>query len=352
MVVLSGCGSENTPVRPAVKPLLEAVYASGFVRAKNEYDVFSEGEGYVVERRVNDGDPVKKGDVLYILSAAQPSARYAMAQQNLEQARRNAGANSAVLAELRAALASARTKMQFDSTNFQRFQNLWDQRATSRIEYDRMKLAYQNSRNEYTLWQSRYHKASDDLQTAYANAQQQVLIASDDSGRTSVRSLIDGRVFTMRKEAGELVRRGEAVAVVGNNHEFYLELSVDELDIRKLKTGQRVLFTVDAFGAKTFTGVVSKIYPLVDTRQQSLRVDAVLAESLPEAFSGLAVEANIVVREKIDALVIPKSFLRGDSLWIKTDGGAAKVAVVKGIETMDEVEILSGVDSTTVLVNQ
>lgn len=353
-LLLSSCGNKNEYARPSVKPLMEAVYSSGFVRAQQEYEVFSEGEGYVVDKLVEDGDLVKKGDVLYILNATQPNARYQVARQNYELAAKNLDKNSAVLSELKALVQSAESKKKFDSINYERYKNLLKQNVGTKIEFDRIKLTYENSSNEFQLYSNRYQRSLNELQTQYENAKQQLIIAGDDSGRNIVKSLADGKVFLTRKEKGEVVRRGESLAMIGNTSSFYIELSIDELDITKLQLNQQVLVKIDAFPTEIFHASVSKIYPLIDIRQQSLRVDATLTDSIPGAFSGLALEANIIIQQKDKALTIPKSaLLPGDSVWINQDGSKQKIAIKKGIETMDEVEILAGLDSTTlVLVNR
>jgi HlyD family secretion protein len=122
-----------------------------------------------------------------------------------------------------------------------------------------------------------------------------------------------------------------------------LKLTIDELDLQRVKPGQEVMVKIDAYPEKVFHGKVVKMYPLIDTRQQSLRVDAELTDTLPSIFSGLAVEANIIIRENKTALVIPKTaLLPGDSVWI--DGkNPEKIKVTRGIETLDEVEITGGI---------
>lgn len=350
-LLMNSCGNKPVLVQPEQKPLMEAVYASGFVRAQQEYEVFAEGEGYVVDKLVNDGDSVRRGDALYVLSSTQSGARYQIAKQNYELAAKNLDENSALLSELNSMVQSAQSKMWFDSTNYVRYKNLLQQNVGTRVEFDRMKLAYENSANEYKLYKSRYEKTLGDLQVVRNNAQQQLVIASDDSGKNVVKSLLDGKVFFTRKEKGELVRRGESLAMIGSTASFHIELSVDELDINKLQIGQWVLVKADAFPDKVFHASVSKIYPLVDTRQQSLRVDAILTESIPGNFSGLALEANIVIQQKEKALIIPKAALiEGDSVWVEQDGEVVKRAVKKGIVTLDEVEIVSGIDSATNIV--
>jgi HlyD family secretion protein len=158
-------------------------------------------------------------------------------------------------------------------------------------------------------------------------------------------------VFKLMKERGELVRRSEAIAVLGKSDEFFLKLSIDELDIQRVKEGQQVAVKIDAYPNTIFRGKVTKVYPLVDTRQQSLRVDASLNDKLPNLFSGLAVEANIIIREKENALVIPRlAILTGDSVWIAHSDGKKKIKITRGIETMEETEITQGLTTESKII--
>jgi len=352
LLVLPSCKNGKDEVIPQVKPLMEAVYASGFVVAQNEYQVFAQVDGYLSSKMVSDGDAVKKGDPLFIIESGQQSSRFRIAKENYELALRNNRPDSPVLQELSAALESSHTKMQFDSTNYIRYTNLWKQNATAKVEFDRYKLQYENSTNEFLLQSSRYKKVKDQLQVELQNELNQLQIASDESGRYIVRSEVDGKVFKTMKEKGELVRRNEAIAIVGRDDIFYAELNIDEIDIQRIKSGQEVLIKIDAYPNTLYHAVVDKVYPMVNVQQQSLRVDASFKDSLPGTFSGLALEANIVIQQKEKALVIPKTFLLpGDSIMLKTDDGKRKIKVTRGIETLDEVEIVEGLDSASRIVS-
>ncbi len=350
MAGISGCNTNGEFVKPETKPLLEAVYASGFVVSNDEYQVFSQVDGYVAEKMVNDGDTVKKNDPIFIIEAEQQNARYRIAKENYDLAIRNLKDDSPVLGELKSVVNSARTKMRFDSVNFVRYTNLLNQSATSQTEYDRAKLQYDNSKNDFQLAESRLKKTKDQLRTELINAENQMRISRDESARYTIRSKIDGIVFKTNKEKGELIRRTEVIAILGNTDSFYLQLSVDELDIHRINVGQKVLVKIDAYPNRVFNALVSRVYPLVDSRQQSLRIDAQITEKLPSNFSGLALEANIVIRQAEKALVIPKrAVLAGDSVIVKDGVGEKKVKVQTGISSFDEVEILSGVDSETMV---
>jgi multidrug resistance efflux pump len=348
--LLTGCGNKNEFVQPRLKPLVEAVYASGNIVAENEYQAFAQVDGYVEDKLVNDGDLVKKGDALYLIQADQQTARYHIARENYELALKNLRDDSPVLAELKATLTSAKTKLQFDSINFLRYANLMKNNATSRAEYDRMKLTYENAKNDFQSAKSRYNRTRDQLQLELQNAENQYRIARDESARYTIRSQINGRVFKTFKEKGELIRRSEVVAVLGSSDSFYLQLNVDELDIQRIKTGQPVVVRIDAYPDKIFKATISKIYPLVDARQQSFRVDATLDEKLPGTYSGLALEGNIIIRENPSAMVIPKSaLLPGDSVIVQHSTGIKKIKITKGITTIDEVEVVAGIDTASLV---
>lgn len=349
---LASCSSGTDGVKPEIKPLVEAVYASGFVVAKNEYEIISQVEGTVSVKLVRDGDEVKKGDPLFVISSDQQSARYRMAQDAFDLARQNHEEGSPVLQELKAAVDASHARMLFDSANFTRYQNLIRENATSQTEFDRVKLAFDNSRKEYLLHASRYEKMKNQLTLEYVNARNNLLIASDESERYIIRSQVDGLVFLTRRDKGELIRRNEVVAVVGNKNDFYLELMIDELDVQRVKVDQVVLVKIDAYPDKIFEARITRLFPMVDRRQQSVQADAELTQPLPGIFSGLAVEANIIVRQKPDALVIPKSrLLPGDSVRVITeDGETEMIKVTTGMETLDEVEILEGLDTGKLIV--
>lgn len=350
--LLYSCGNGQEGAKPELKPLMEAVYASGFVVSKDEYEVFAQVEGYLAEKLVSDGEAVKKGDPLFVIESGQQSARYQMAKETFAVASRNYREDSPVLRELKAATEAAYSKMQFDSLNFVRYSNLIKSNATSQAEFDRIKLSYENSQNEYVLQSSRFRRTKDQVYLDWQNAKNQLVIAGNESGRYIVRSEVDGIVLMTAKEKGELIRRSEMIGVVGKKNAFYLELSVDELDVQRVREGQDVFVKIDAYPDKTFKATITRLYPMVDRRQQAVRVDAALNDSLPGWFSGLALEANIIIRKADQAIVIPKSkLLPGDSVMVGTEDGARKIKVQKGIETLDEVEITEGLDTGKLLVD-
>jgi HlyD family secretion protein len=150
-----------------------------------------------------------------------------------------------------------------------------------------------------------------------------------------------------------LVRRGEAVALLGNPNNVYLQLAVDETDFAKLKVNQEIVLKMDAYGDKVFKAKVTKIYPKLNKIDQSFRVDADFVGEAPEAYYGLTVEANIIISQNPKALTIPKSYLVGnDSVWIEEGKEKKKIKLQKGAENFELVEVKGGLTEKSILVKE
>jgi HlyD family secretion protein len=351
LIALASCTGNSNVVSPEVKPLIEAVYASGFVVAENQYNVNTQAEGYVLQKVAEDGSNVKKGDPLYIIESGQQSSRFDLARKNFSIAQENYSERSPVLREALAAMGLSKTRMQHDSVNYMRYKNLLSRNATSKAEFDRASLAFENSRNEFLLQSSRYQKVRNQLYLELENARSQLAISGDESGKYVVRSEMDGKVFKTLKEKGELVRRGESIAVIGDSTTYYLQLSIDELDVQRVKPGQQILVTIDAFPSQVFQAEITKIYPFINQQLQSVRADATMKDRLPGFYTGLAVEANIIIRKNDKALVLPKKALHGrDTLRVKTEDGVKTIRVKTGIQTLEEIEIIEGIDTNSQVV--
>ena len=166
-----------------------------------------------------------------------------------------------------------------------------------------------------------------------------------------ITSNCDGIVYKTMKEQGEAVHVNEPIILIGNTDKRIIKLSVDQQDINKIKTGAQVLVKTDITGDTIYKASVMKIYSLMDEVGQSFRVDALFIENFPNRFIHANVEANIIVNEKKNALVIPRIAITGnDSLLIKQSGKYEKIKVETGITSTDYIEIIKGINETTQVI--
>jgi multidrug efflux pump subunit AcrA (membrane-fusion protein) len=160
----------------------------------------------------------------------------------------------------------------------------------------------------------------------------------------TVKSKINGKVYALYKEPGEIVNTMEPLASIGSVNNFVIDMLVDEVDIVRIKIGQDVLIHLDAYNGKIFKGNVSKIYPKKDERNQTFKIQAVF-ENPPEVlYPGLSGEANIVIDKKDSVLTIPKNYLIDDNK-VETDIGL--VTIITGLQDMEYIEVIEGIDKDT-----
>jgi HlyD family secretion protein len=350
-IVFFSCKRKPDLVHPEKKSITEAVYASGYLVPEDEYKVFSLADGYLNQILVTEGDTVSAGQVMFEVDNKVQSSRNEAAAEALRIASENAGANSSVLMELKAMVESAYNKYRLDSLNYYRYKKLHDQGVGSELDFNKADLVYKNSKNDYLAAVNRLDRTRNQLQVELINARNAYTGASQEEGNTFIKSQIGGMVYDILKKPGEAVRRGEVIAILGSTKDFYLKLSVDETDITRIKPGQKVLVKTDVSGNQVFNAHITKVYPLMNQLEQSFRVDAVFDEGVSTKFSGTSLEANIIIANKDNVLVVPKSCVSGgDSVTVWNDGKKEKVRIKKGLENLDYVEVLDGLNENTALV--
>lgn len=348
---LSACGEDIPTQKPLKRDITEVVYASGILEPENQFTLYSLADGTVASIFVNEGDTINLSQDLIRVDGNATQARLYSSEEIYKTARQNYGEKSPALQEVKSQLKTLKVKLQNDSTNYKRYKRLYNQNVVKKADYERFELVYINTKNDYAAAQSRLKNLRSQLYINLQNAESQYKVIQDDVAHYLIKSSAKGRIYDILKEQGEVVRRGEPIAIIGDADNVILKLSVDESDIEKVRVGQEVLVQIETFGDKIFKAKISRIYPAMNKRDFAFRVDASMVDVLPNIFSGTNVEANIVIQEKKNVLCVPKTLLLpGDSVLTKTTDGEQKVKVKKGIENFEYAEILGGIDTKTEII--
>lgn len=353
LTIAVACKPNTDGTSPTYRELTEAVYASGNVYPRNEYTVTADATGVLEKRLVNEGDSIRQNQLLFVLESTSENARQQAAASAYRQARANLGTNSPVLAELEAQVRNAHTRLTNDSMNYIRYRELYEKNAMSKAELERIELNYTVSKNNLRAQTNTLLRSRDQIRLDVANNRSQ-LVSSEVAGRnTRIRSFVNGKVYEVYKDPGEVVRVGDQLALVGSGDQLYAQLSVDESDFGRLHVGQEVVLKADVYPDRMFEAKVSKIYPKLNRTDQSFRVDAEFIGERPDSYYGLTVEANIIISQNKHVLTIPKSYVIGtDSVWVDQDGKKQKVKFRKGAENFDLVEVKGGLnEKSKVMMN-
>ncbi len=347
LLLILSCGEKQDKIFPERTSLVESVYSSVTVQPDSLYQVYAAVAGILDNNLVEEGDIVKKGTPLLQIINNAPKLNTDNARLNLNLAKENYSGSSTLLGSLEDEIQAATLSFKNDSSNYFRQKKLWEQNIGSKVQFENRRLAYELSQNNLRLLKSRFERTKNELSTQLQQARnnyETALIATKDF---TVESKIDGKVYALFKNPGEIVTTMEPLASVGSADDFIIEMLVDEVDIVKLREGQKTLITLDAYGQEVFEAEISKIYPRKEERSQTFTVEAIFKNPPEQLYPGLAGEGNIIVAQKEDALVIPKAYLI-DGTKVETEDGP--VAVKIGLQNLDRVEILEGIDENTSII--
>ncbi|RWZ86341.1 MAG: HlyD family efflux transporter periplasmic adaptor subunit [Hydrotalea sp. AMD] len=338
-VLLVACQPKKGSIYPQQENITEAVYASGMVKSDRQYEAFATVTGLIDTIYVTEGELVKKGQpILHIVNTA---TRLNTENAALVAANASVAANAARLNEAKISIANAKAQLDNATTLLQRQRNLWAQQIGTKNDLDQRELAYTNALHAWQAAQLQYDDLKKQIDFSAQQAQKNLAIAGTAKNDYTVKSDVDGMVFQLNKKKGELVSPQTALALVGAAHQFLLELQIDEHDIARIHNGMQVLYTMDSYKGKVFEAKVVKIYPAMDEHSRTFKVDAALVQSPPVLYPNLTLEANIVIRQKQDAITIPANYLLpGDSVLL---ANGKKQKVVVGIKDYQKIEIVSGI---------
>ncbi|MGJ5641358.1 efflux RND transporter periplasmic adaptor subunit [Formosa sp. S-31] len=344
LLVIISCTKSEDKILPQTRMLTESVYASVTIQPDSLYQVYAMVSGILDKNLVEEGQLVSKNEDLIQIINNTPELNTRNAKLALEQAKDNYFGDATALSAIQDQIGAAQLKYRNDSINFFRQKRLWEQQIGSQSAYDTKKLNYELSLNNLRTLQDNYNRTKNELQTVLKQAENNYQMALINTKDFTVKSAIQGKVYALNKNPGEIVTTMEPLASIGSAEVFLINMLVDEVDIVKVSLNQSVVVSLDAYKEDVFTAKVSKIYPKKDERNQTFVVEAVFDTAPATLYPGLSGEANIIIAEKENALTIPKSYLIQTN-QVKTDNGI--ITIQAGLQSMEFVEVLSGLSKDT-----
>jgi multidrug efflux pump subunit AcrA (membrane-fusion protein) len=352
VVLLSAsCKPKYDETTPKVGPVTEAVFASGSIEPSDAYTLTSISDGFIVKSYVSENDVVTDKQLLFRLDNRQQNTQVNIAQTNMAHARMNATASAPALVQIRAQIDAAKLKMQVDSMALARYQRLLTTNSVSKQEVDNAAVAYQSSVSAYRSALENYRATEDRARQELANTESQLRNAQAGNQYYDLNAMGAGKVFQVYKKQGDLVRRGDKVAQIGNPDSITIYLDIDEGSIGKLMVGQQILVELNTRKDKTYEAVLSKIYPHFNESTQSYRVEAKFRENVTGLISGTQLQANIITNKKEQTILIPHVYVTGENKVLVKKGDKIDTAVIKtGIVSDEWIEVLSGLSATDKIV--
>lgn len=344
-LLAGGCKQEES-TQVERRDIIDAVFANGQLISSEEYMLTARAESYLLHSFVDEGDEVKKGMPLFVLSNESQKAQLSNAEANYIDAQKKLKADSPQIRQLELQIAQARTQLESDQKNFQRYEKLITSKAVSQVEYDKAKLQYENAQNNLKIQQESLDELMSNSRLNLQSAQTQLIREKETHQDFFLSSSIAGKVLNVYKTNGDLVRRGEAVAQIGGG-EIILKLYIAEEDVNYIRSGQEMAVSLNTEPDAVHKARVSKIYPSFDLQEQSFVIEGVFEELPEQLFPNTQIQANIIISEKKDALVIPTVYLMEEKYVCLEDGSKQEVQL--GMKQSGWTEVIEGLEEGQII---
>jgi len=342
-----------------------SVLATGVVQAQvgAEVRVGARISGKVERLHANIGDVVTKGQVIAELEQADLEATVAQRQAELELAQANlAAVNSLDPKEVEKAelhLEECRATLTLTEKELERRKDLHEQKVATgeavdqaKEHYDVAKAREASARKVLEVAETHYVEDLRRADAEVARAQAGLEVAEIQRSYATITAPIDGVIASVSTEEGETVAAGmlaPTFVTIIDLDRLQVDAYVDEVDIGKVKVGQRAVFTVDAFPATEFEGKVSTIYPKAVIQDNVVNYDVVVDIETP--YDGMlrpemTASVTIFLEKREDVLAVPAKAVqreRGRTIvYVLTDGRAEPREIKVGWRDGQWIEVASG----------
>lgn len=291
------------------KPINAFLILNGTVEPERKVEVYSRLAAYVKQIQREEGDIVKKDEILALMDDTEIRIKYRQANLQLEQ---------------------AEVSWKDDEANYIRSKELKETEMISDQDYQQAQANYNTSKLEY---QNKLENFKDlELQLNY----------------TKIKSPVDGYITERMTEVGSRVNANQQVFTVEDFNPLLVKIYVPTSDIVNLKKDMPVEVTTGVLSGMTFNGRIKLINPRIDVQSGTVKVTVEVFDKTMKLKPGMFVEAKVLISNKPDALVIPRKAIsyKDDQAYVFVFKRmeVSKRDVRAGISEGDYLEILEGLE--------
>jgi multidrug efflux system membrane fusion protein len=304
LMISVGCSDQDKPTQAVARPVkvfrIEGAAAvgvmsfAGEVRARIETPLSFRVAGKLLERKVEVGDPVRKGQLLAILDGND----YRLAVQGFK-----------------AQLSAAQADSNFLRDDLARYRELLAQQVISPPEFERHETAYTSARERTAALEAKLAEALNQLSYAELHADR------------------DGVVTSLAVEAGQVLAAGQAVVTLAQLDEKEIHFDVPEHRLQEIQRQQAVNVSLWLDDERPLKARIREIASAADPASRTYRVKASLLEGLDAAQLGMTATVHIAANSAsgiavpLSAVYTPQNQPDHPLVWLIDE----QVATVKSV---------------------
>lgn len=310
LIFLSGCSEDQnaggggyslppTPVETAevkVQKVSDKFEAVGTIEADEAITVVSEIDAAVVSLPFEEGNNIKRGNLIAQLDDSQLAAEVNRAEALFNQSQ----------------------------SAYKRVKSIVEQNAGTPQDLD---------------------DAFASLKVAEANLE----LSKARLAKTHITAPFDGVIGSRKVSVGTFLRTGNAITELANLKEIRVNFSAPERFLAQLKKGADVYVSSPVYPGHRVKGEIIAIEPIVDADTRSAKIIAHVKNPGQKLKPGMSANISVILNERPDALTIPSEaiFANGDQSFVfivNADSTVKRAAVKTGLQLADVVEIIDGLE--------
>jgi HlyD family secretion protein len=260
LIILSKTGvigsDEGTKVaveKTGKHTITETVTASGKIYPETEVKIAPEVSGEITELTVQEGDSVRKGELLVKINPAVYNSIVNQAEASVQQTRASATNTQNMMEQ-------AESQYQLALSTYNRNKKLYQDKVISELEYQQAEANYKGAKSAFDAAKASTSGGHYSVVGAQANLSQ----AKENLMKTTVVAPMSGVISQLNVKKGERVlgtvqMSGTEMLTIADMSRIEVRVDVSETDISKVKIGDTTSIEADAYRNRKFTGIVSKI---------------------------------------------------------------------------------------------
>ena len=302
---------------------------AGTVKSRRRATLSPEVGGRVAQLPARKGARVKTGDVLMRIADADIRAQVQVAESAVETAR--------------SAATEACRQAELAQRDLARNRQLASENIVSPELLDQLESRQDVAVASCQTARSRIRQAEAGIAVARANLEKTVL-----------RAPFDGIVADVATELGEWITPSPPglpippVIVLYDDAATYISAPMDEVDVARVRLGQPVRVTLDAYSGRPFSGKVTRVAPYVLDVQEQNRTFEIEAELDDAGFArtllpGTSADVEVILNARDRVLRIPSyALLEGNRVLVVRDGRLAARVVKTNLKNWQFAEVTDG----------
>ncbi|MEO1449013.1 MAG: efflux RND transporter periplasmic adaptor subunit [Bacteroidota bacterium] len=380
--VLVSCGKKKVQVQTEtaeVKTVFARVSESGIIQPTIDVPVAPDVSGELVQISIQEGDKVKKGDLLLTIRPDDYKAQLEQAEASLSRTR-------AAHLQAKANVSQAKATLMQDSVALNRSRQLFEEKVVSKVDLENAMLRFEVSKSQYEGAIYNVQSAYYQMKSAEATRTQ----ARQSLDRTNIYASMDGTITLLNVELGQRVvgtgmMSGTEILKIADLSSMEVVVEINENDIVNVNLGDSARIEVDAFPDKIFFGAVTEVAysatvagmsttDQVTNFEVKVKVDpASYAVALGESWTnrkdespfrpGMTALVEIYTQQVRDATVVPLQAVTlrktdkdntestGDeTVFIYENGKVTQQTIQTGIADDISIQVIDGIEAGTKVV--